>query len=146
MIYLYLSIHLSIQKIFIDILKYLGLSQRGEKLYAWVSLCLVNEIITFTYACPSVCWLIGRSVGWLVRRRSILKARKLHVHAPIVALVRNDAVNLSVLHRVFRKNFVFSKNFHYLATAPSQALCCNWLYKNWPIWPANRSDCTLAFA
>ena len=35
-------------------------------------------------------------------------------------------------------------NFHYFDISPSQALwAATWLYRNWPNWPANRSDCTL---
>ena len=44
-------------------------------------------------------------------------------------------------NKLFRKKCVFSRNFHYFATSPSQALGCYWLYRN---GPANRSDCTLA--
>ena len=48
---------------------------------------------------------------------------------------------IKFIYRVFIKYCVFShKNLLSLATSPSPALGCYWLYRK---WPANKSDCTL---
>ena len=46
-----------------------------------------------------------------------------------------------IMYRVFIKYCVFSKNFQYFATSPSQGPGCYWLYRK---WPANKGDCTLS--